>query len=691
MVQFSVVSFVMLATIALALAIVLSNKIRSDAVDALIDEAVETVRGRLVSAITPADLEVPMSGEGYRRFHEFVQKSIVSERTARVKLWSKDGTVIYSDDPASVGMKFPVKGNLLKALRGENAAKIKIPQDAKNGRKRDLGSLVQVYTPIIFPDVNGTRGVFEIYQYYGPTAKRINHLKNRLVGSIGTGFFMLYGTLLFVARARRKTIKRHEKELSNLAYYDSLTSLPNRQLFYERLHQTVARAKRHGTRAAIMFLDLDEFKRVNDTLGHEAGDLLLQAVAQRMKGCLRESDMVARLAGDEFTVVLDDITQEQDAVRVAQTIIKAFSMPFKVEGQELFFTPSIGISLYPSDGTDVEALVKRADISMYRAKAEGGNGFKLYDRAMEALTFRRLRLENSLRKALEKGKLVLHYQPQADLTTGEIIGFEALLRWEDPEAGMISPSKFIPVAEDTGLIVPIGEWVLRTACWQNKAWQEQGFPPIRVNVNLSARQLREKRLAETVAQILEETGLSPNCLVLEVTESAAMRDADHAIAMMKSLKEMGVKLSIDDFGIGYSSMSFLKRFPIDKLKIDRSFVRGIPADRDDAAITTAIIALAASLKLEAIAEGVETDEQLSFLAAQGCHSAQGYILAPPMPPAEVFAQWFLAKWKEKVGREVRRGFMVKKGGLRLLMPKRPPGGLRLQPEAGALGRAVGGL
>ncbi|MFQ5895915.1 MAG: putative bifunctional diguanylate cyclase/phosphodiesterase, partial [Nitrospinota bacterium] len=326
------------------------------------------------------------------------------------------------------------------------------------------------------------------------------------------------------------------------------------------------------------------------------------------------------------------------------------SQPFEVEGHELFFATSIGVSLYPSDGTDVETLLKRADIAMYRAKAEGGNNFKFYDRSMDALTLERLKLENNLRKALERDELVLHYQPQLDLKTGRTIGFEALVRWQHPEAGVIPPSAFISLAEDTGLIVPIGEWVLRTACRQNRLWQEEGLPPMEVTINLSGRQFREKGLVEDIVRVLDETGLSPACLGLEITESIAIRDADYSIATMRSLKEMGVKLSIDDFGRGYSSLTYLRRFPIDKLKIDQSFVQHIPADRENAAITTAILTLAHSLKLETIAEGVEREEQREFLAAHGCRAAQGYLLAPPMPQ-EMFTKWLQENVRESVGKQ----------------------------------------
>ncbi len=411
------------------------------------------------------------------------------------------------------------------------------------------------------------------------------------------------------------------------AYYDTLTDLPNRHLFYDALQHTIARAKRHERLASLLLLDLDGFKNINNTLGHSAGDLLLQTTADRLKACTRKSDVIARLGGDEFAVILSEVKHVDDGARVAKKLLTALSEPFDINSQELFITTSIGISFYPLDGADLDSIVKSAEIAMYRAKREGKNNYQFYNLSMEASALQRLALESNLRKAIDQNKMTLHYQPQVETTTGKIIGVEALLRWFDDDAGMISPATFIPLAEETGLIIPLGEWVLRSACTQNKTWQDAGLPPVRVAVNLSLRQFRDKKLTANIAKALNETGLRPDWLGLEITEGSAMQDADYTVDTLQELKNMGVQLAIDDFGTGYSSLSYLKRFPLDKLKIDRSFVKGIPNDKGDAAIVTALVTLSHNLGMKVIAEGVENGGQLAFLRTLGCNELQGFMFS----------------------------------------------------------------
>ena len=436
-----------------------------------------------------------------------------------------------------------------------------------------------------------------------------------------------------------------------LAYHDILTGLPNRQLFYDRLHQAVVQAKRHAQLLAVLFLDLDGFKRINDTLGHSTGDQLLQCVAQRLKACVRESDTVARLGGDEFTVILDNITQMQDSANVAQKILEALSKSFVVAEHKIFITISIGISIYPSDGTEIETLVKNADIAMYRAKENGKNNYRLYNLSMSSADTERLRMESSLRQTLEKDELVVYYQPQVDLSTGEITAVEALVRWQHPEFGLLPPKRFIPLAEETGLIVPIGEWVLRTACEQSQTWQDAGLPSVPVAVNLSAHQFREKTLVGTIARVLSETGLRPDHLDLEIPESNAMQDVDYTIATLQVLKKMGVQFSVDDFGVGYSSLGDLKRFPINKLKTSRSFLKGVPANHDDVSIITAIVAMAHSMGLKVVAEGVETEEQLTFLRSIQCEEMQGFLFSRALPADTIAKRLQTGAWRIKCDRE----------------------------------------
>ncbi len=438
--------------------------------------------------------------------------------------------------------------------------------------------------------------------------------------------------------------KQFETRMLHQATHDPLTSLPNRILFHDILAHAMTRALRTEKLLAVLFLDLDEFKNINDTLGHEYGDLLLKEIAQRLTATLRADDliarddgMVARQGGDEFTILLQGITVVDNIILIAEKILAVISRPFIVDNHEMHMTASIGITIFPFDDTDIQSLLRNADTAMYRAKESGKNNFQFYTAGMNLLIRERMDIENGLRHALARNELVLHYQPQVDIASGEMIAVEALLRWAHPEKGLIPPDKFIPVAEESGLIVPIGEWVLRTACRQNKAWQNMGLPHIRMAVNLSARQFRQPHLLAVVAKALEDTGLDPyaDSLELEVTESVVMKDLEGTISTLNKLHAMGIRLSIDDFGTGYSSMSYLKRFPINTLKIDQSFVRDITTDADDAAIASTIVTLGHSLKLRVIAEGVETAEQLALLREMKCDEIQGYLFSKPLPAEEM--------------------------------------------------------
>jgi diguanylate cyclase (GGDEF)-like protein/PAS domain S-box-containing protein len=428
--------------------------------------------------------------------------------------------------------------------------------------------------------------------------------------------------------------KRAEEQVKHLAFHDSLTGLPNRLLFNDRLRVAMIHARRYREKLAVLFLDIDRFKVINDSLGHPIGDELLRRIAERVGGCIRQEDTIARLGGDEFTVLLPGIAKEEDASTIAHKILEAVRLPFFIEHRELFITTSIGVTLYPDDGDDPESLVRNADTAMYRAKEQGRDNVRLYAPAMNTKALERLSLEGRLRQALQNRELVVHYQPLIDLATGRIRGAEALLRWQHPELGLVAPGEFISIAEVSGLIVPIGEWVLRTACAQARAWQLKGHSMFSVAVNLSARQFQQADLVFQVTEALHEADLPPASLDLEITESNAMQNAELSIATLQDLKSLGVSLSMDDFGTGYSSLNYLKRFPIDRIKIDQSFVRDVTRDPDDAAIAAAIIAMAHSLELTAVAEGVETEAQLDFLRAQSCDEMQGYLFSRPLPAAE---------------------------------------------------------
>lgn len=421
-----------------------------------------------------------------------------------------------------------------------------------------------------------------------------------------------------------------EEKIRYQALHDLLTGLPNRMLFNERLSISLASASQLGGMLAVCFLDLDRFKTINDTLGHKAGDRLLQCVAQRLAGCLREGDTVARWGGDEFIVLLSHINCKDDAAKIAQRILAAFKPSFDLDGHQLHISSSIGISVSPYDGEEGETLIKNADAALYRAKQQGRNNYQLYTKALNSKAEELLTLENRLHRALEQGEFLVHYQPQVNTSTGEIIQLEALVRWQHPDIGLVSPATFIPLAEETGLIVPIGEWVLKTACAQNKAWHDAGLPPVCVAVNLSARQFQQPNLVEMVGRILSETGLDPRFLELEITESSVMGNMDFSRAMLRDLHNMGVGISMDDFGTGYSSLLYIKNFPLHGLKIDQSFVRDLTTDPNNAAIVTAVIALGHGLNLSVVAEGVETEEQKDFLRSLQCEVMQGYLFSRPL-------------------------------------------------------------
>ena len=439
--------------------------------------------------------------------------------------------------------------------------------------------------------------------------------------------------------------KAAEERIHELAYFDRLTRLPNRHWFVENVEAALQQAQRSGRLVAVLTLDLDQFKRINDTLGHSVGDQLLAAVAERLRSAIvhrsptgrasaTEEIGLARVGGDEFCVLLTRMAQFQDAARVAEEILDSLRRPVEVGGRELFITASIGIAMYPLDGEDADALLKNADAAMYFAKSQGRNNYQFYGKEMNSRAMERLALESRLRRAIQRGEFELYYQPKIDLRTNEVAGAEALIRWRHPELGMVPPMQFIPIAEDSGLIIPIGEWVLHQAAAQLRKWQLDGVPITHVAVNIASPHFQQAEFTEHVASVLRETGLPPQGLELEVTESMLMDDQRGTLATLTQLKAMGLRLAIDDFGTGYSSLSYLKRFPVDALKVDRSFVKDTPQADDDSAITSAIIAMAHSLRLEVVAEGVETPEQLEFLRGRGCEYIQGFLVSRPLPPAE---------------------------------------------------------
>ncbi|OQY18170.1 MAG: hypothetical protein B6I36_07570 [Desulfobacteraceae bacterium 4572_35.1] len=427
-------------------------------------------------------------------------------------------------------------------------------------------------------------------------------------------------------------LRENETHLEFLAYHDVLTELPNRQLFRDRLQHAISRASLSGSQVAVLFLDLDRFKKINDSLGHELGDQLLCEVANRLKRCAGDVDTVARLSGDEFAIIVDHVVGVENVIVIVEQIRKALSDVITIEDYKLFVTASIGVSLYPRDGETVVALLKGADAAMFEAKDLGRDNYRFYTAGLNERAGELLMLESALREAVELNRLVVYYQPQVDMINNTVVGLEALVRWIHPEQGIISPADFIPLAEETGLIVPLGEWVLHQACVQGREWQRNGYPKLNISVNMSARQFGQKNIVDVVKNILEKTGFSAEYLDLEITESVLMNDVDGAIDTMSKLQQLGVRLSIDDFGTGFSSLAYLKRFPIDTLKIDQSFVRDIVSNSNDAAIATTIVDLARNMNLGVIAEGVEHEEQRDYLQSHGCRLGQGYLFSKPLPP-----------------------------------------------------------
>ncbi len=431
--------------------------------------------------------------------------------------------------------------------------------------------------------------------------------------------------------------KQHADHIWHLAHHDTVTGLPNRNLLQDRLMQAILQAERTGKKSALLFIDLDRFKNINDTLGHSFGDRLLKHVADRLIGCVRHADTVSRIGGDEFVIVLTNLNEPNDAAITAHKIMEALTSTFVIDNMDLHITPSIGISVCPDDGVTVDSLMRNADTAMYFAKDNGRNNYQFFKQSMNTIATERLDMERQLRAAIKQNQFELHYQPQVNLATGELIGMEALIRWRHPEKGLVSPLRFIPIAEETGLIVPIGEWVLQEACRQAREWHDRGLKKTPVAVNLSARQFLKGGLVDTVQQALDMTGLEPQYLELEITESLLMYEVEDTTQLLHRLNSLGVALAVDDFGTGYSSLSYLKRFPIDHLKIDRSFVRDVINDPDDASITAAIVAMAHNLKLKVVAEGVENDDQARFLRGLGCEYAQGYLFAQPLAADEMEA------------------------------------------------------
>lgn len=571
----------------------------------------------------------------------------------KVKIYNLNGLTVFSTETRQIGKDKSKNKGFMQAKAGKVVSEITFRNEfyAFEGVIADR-NLIASYIPIREKNNGPVKAVFEVYTDVTPLVKNMEDTQNKIIIGVVSALTILYLFLFLIIKRADTILTRHEKErkeneekIRHQAYHDMLTGLPNRDNFNERIEEAVKRVRRHKKTGALMFLDLDRFKLINDSLGHDAGDQLLRVTAKRIQSCLREMDMAFRLSGDEFVVILEDMDKAENAAVIARRILEKMHVPVSLNGYEVIINISIGITCFPGDDdVDVDSIVKQADAAMYSAKETGHNQYEFFTQEMNTLAFERLSMETDLQRALNNNEFILHYQPKFYTDSDELAGVEALLRWQHPEEGMVMPNNFIPSLEDTGLIYEVGEWVMLTACQQAQKWINAGHQPVHMSVNISAKQFRSHNLVMVVGDVLEKSGLDPRYLELELTETMFVENTEHAIEVMQQLKDLGVGLSIDDFGSGYSSLNYLKQFPVDYLKIDRSFIKDLATNEKDASITSAIAALAHNLNLRIVAEGVEDEKQVEFLKKQGCHEMQGFLFSRPIS-AEKFEKTLLKKYR----------------------------------------------
>ena len=559
----------------------------------------------------------------------------------RIEIFNARGTTLYSMDPALIGVDRSAEEDVRQALGGNQPNEITETASLARNVPAANRELLTVFVPIVF-NANSPEAVFAVSSDVTDLLARVDTTQRLLVVALVAAFALLSGLVLLsrkrterLVRTQQSRRRRQRTRTHRRAYHDPLTGLLNRTSFQERVAEAIKRTRRTHDRMAVMFIDLDRFKRIIDSLGHDVGDKFLKLAARRIQSCLRDSDMVFRMGGDEYAVITEGLDQNHDVTRIAERIVEAMAESFTIQGHEIIITASIGIAVCDDPSTTREQLIKGADAAMYEAKNAGRNCFRFYTHDMTDEALDRLSLETALQQALNRNEFQLLYQPKIATDNGAIVGVEALLRWNNPQRGCLTPNMFLPYLEDSGLIVPVGEWILMTACRQAREWQRAGLPPLRVSVNLSAKQFRQHSLVDSVALALQKTGLAPTFLELEITESVLMENKDSAAATIEELKALGISLSIDDFGTGYSSLNYLKRFSVDYLKIDQTFIKNIPRNNKDTAIIHAIVSLAQSLEIDLVAEGVEKDAQYEYLKALGCQEVQGFLISRPVDPEEI--------------------------------------------------------
>jgi diguanylate cyclase (GGDEF)-like protein len=631
--RFALASLVAVVLLGVVLAHTLTGQIRQRAL-ANARQSAQLIDQSLVQPqLSAVDLEAGLSRRHIRRLDQALQASLAGKQIARIKVWNGQSRVVYASDHVIIDHTFPTSEELHAALTGNTASEVSDLRKAENANDRKFGKLLEVYTPLRFQGSSQPAGAFELYLPYRPIAAAIAHDTMQLYLFLAGGLALLYLALFRIVAGASTRLRRQAAENAHLAMHDPLTDLPNRSLFHDRAQQAILAAKREGARVALMILDLDRFKEVNDTLGHHNGDLLLQEIGARLGSRLRDGDSVARLGGDEFGLLLPTVAEPSAALAVGEKVREALRQAFALEGVTLDLEASVGIALYPEHGQDVDTLLQRADVAMYLAK-EDHTGCELYSAERDEYSPGRLALAAELRRALDERELLLHYQPIAELAHGQVVGVEALVRWQHPERGLLPPDEFVPLAERTGLIRELTLYVLADALRQVHAWHEEGLD-LRVAVNLSARDLVDFTLPEAVGRLLAANRVPATRLELEITESVILADPMRARAILTRLSEMGVGLAIDDYGSGYSSLGYLKRLPVDQIKIDRSFVMNMEQDDNDAVIVRSTIELGRNLGLRVVAEGVQAPTAWALLKALGCDYAQGYHLSRPIVAGDI--------------------------------------------------------
>jgi diguanylate cyclase (GGDEF)-like protein len=624
------------ALLGLALHLTLRKQVHDQAVESAAEAAGLVARLGIQPHLKVEDLRGAMSEQRVAQLDRLLERGRLADQVARLKIWSRDARVVYSDEERLIGRVFPPSGDLLEALEGNVAVEVSELNDPEDATERGAGPLLEVYVPLRFLRSGSPDGAFEVYLPYAPVAAAIGRDTTRLSLVLLGGLALVWLALLRLVAGASRRLQRQAEENRHQALHDTLTGLPNRTLFHDRVEQALLIARRDGHRLAVIIMDLDRFKEINETLGHHNGDRLLRLIALRLKSTLRESDTISRLGGDEFGLLLPKLEAPGAAAQVARKLIKALKdHPMVVGGLTLDVGASIGIAVYPEHGEDVEALLQRADVAMYAAK-EGVAGYETYRQEHNRYSPSRLALAGELRRAIEERALILHYQPKAELGTGRVNGVEALVRWPHHSRGLLTAGEFVPLAESTGLIGPMTLLVLDAALRQLRSWRRAGMD-VTVSVNISAANLHDRRFPRDVKQLLRKSQVDPSWLELEITESTIMKDSVRGLEVLGELAEIGVRLSIDDFGTGYSSLAYLKSLPVQEIKIDKSFVLGLVADSSAAVIVRSIIDLGRNLGLRVVAEGVETEAIWREIGELGPDLAQGYYLGMPAPAQEVAA------------------------------------------------------